>query len=685
MAGSRAELCRLCGGQEGKLLHLHDTFSTLGTSSTILQLLHSISVFLKVQAECEALMPHHLCWTCFNTAVDISAFIDSGINFQRTTANHFLSSLSTSIEAAPCDPLLLPLPSSGADDQEIVLQGELEEEQEVVLGTASNKAGASILAVAEEEAKLQECYPEPKISLNKSSDVKIDEDKDASLHYFFHTNQMPDEAGEAITVIEELTEKSQEFQESTNIVKEGKGDQHQGSKQISDADSEKEEDQGSTQVLKEEVKKPSPGNEREKCPHCSKTFLRQSQLKSHLVTHSEARPHQCTVCGVAFKYRRNLVEHTHTHSQQPSFICAVCGLTFKQKSNLLKHERTHRKGSKLSYRCKVCDSLYSQSSHLKTHMKNAHGDNPGFRCDQCSVVLLCRSSLRRHLATVHASTTRFTCPHCSKGFNNQQNYHGHVRSHTGERPYKCLVCPKAFTTPKALSRHRMVHRGTKAHKCAQCGKAFLELCDLKRHTKRHLLKSAKRVANQDSATNPPEASVESINLMVLTDSLIFTESQQLLDNPEPRPNQVLLPNGKLNGPKDVSNETVLEGGSTPLELEKKPQVEVLAPGPLLPATPDLGAVLEPPVMGDMAAPLHPSQVLQPTTIDAEVGAGASQVDLVHRECPGVPVASDVPTMVVLASASTPTEFLPDPEPRTGDRTSSPVGDVGERVLSHATW
>lgn len=74
--------------------------------------------------------------------------------------------------------------------------------------------------------------------------------------------------------------------------------------------------------------------------------------------------------------------------------------------------------------------------------------------------------------------------------------------------------------------------------CAQCGKAFLELCDLKRHTKRHLLKSAKRVANQDSATNPPEASVESINLMVLTDSLIFTESQQLLDNPEPRPNQV---------------------------------------------------------------------------------------------------------------------------------------------------
>lgn len=78
--------------------------------------------------------------------------------------------------------------------------------------------------------------------------------------------------------------------------------------------------------------------------------------------------------------------------------------------------------------------------------------------------------------------------------------------------------------------------------CTQCGKAFLELCDLKRHTKRHLLKLAKRAnavpANPVSATNPPDPNVESINLMVLTDSLIFTESQELLDNPEPRPDQV---------------------------------------------------------------------------------------------------------------------------------------------------
>lgn len=273
-------------------------------------------------------MPHHLCWTCFNTAVDISAFIDSGINFQRTTVNHFIPSLTTSLEETS-NSLLLPVSSSGEDAQEVVFQ-EIVHEREVVLGTGGNQAGASILAVTDEGAKVEEGYPESKICLNKNSYGKTNHEMDGSLQYFLQDNQMPAEA-EAITVIEELPEKSQEFGESTIIDKEDKADQHQHNKEILEID-DNDQDHGSNQALKEEERKLEVGNEKEKCPHCSKTFLRQSQLKSHLVTHSEARPHQCTVCGVAFKYRRNLVEHTHTHSQQPSFICAVCGLTFKQKS-----------------------------------------------------------------------------------------------------------------------------------------------------------------------------------------------------------------------------------------------------------------------------------------------------------------------------------------------------------------
>lgn len=673
------ESCRLCGAQEGKLLHLDDTFSILGTSSTILHLLHSISVFLKVQSECEPLMPHHLCWQCFNTAVDINAFIDSGINFQRTTINHILPSHNTRTAEAPCHSLL-PVPAPSENAPEVILQGELvqegEEEREVVLGVSDDQmGGASVMTVTKEETRLEGCYQNIQNNLDKKSEGKTDWEGDGSFQYPSQINQRSVNV-EAANVGEFFENKQEEPLENTNCGHEEKVDQHQGSKQL----------------LDEDMKKSGEDNAREKCSYCNKTFQRQSQLKSHLASHSEARPHQCQVCGVAFKHRRNLVEHSHTHSQQPSFICAVCGLTFKQKSNLLKHERTHRRESVPSYRCEVCGNQYSQSSHLKTHIRNAHGNNPGFRCEQCSVVLVRRSSLRRHMATVHASSTRFTCPHCNKGFTNQQNYQGHIRSHTGERPYRCLVCSKAFTTPKALSRHRLVHQGTKTHKCTQCGKAFLELCDLKRHTKRHLQKSAKRAKAaatngcQPAATgDPADPNVGSINLMVLTDSLIFTESQQLLDNQEPRPDQVILPNGKLDGPKDVTRDAVLQSEPPPLELQKKPNVEVISSGPMLPAASDMEAVLQPPVMGDMAAPLHSGQVLQPTTIEVGDGSSTPQVDLVPRECPGGSVAPDAPTMVVLASASTPTEYLPDPEPRAGARASSPVGDVGERVLSHATW
>lgn len=75
-----------------------------------------------------------------------------------------------------------------------------------------------------------------------------------------------------------------------------------------------------------------PRNRSKKCPTCKKTFSRQSHLKSHLASHSSARPFECPVCSMRFKYRRNLVEHSGIHHSCPSFICSMCGLTFKQKS-----------------------------------------------------------------------------------------------------------------------------------------------------------------------------------------------------------------------------------------------------------------------------------------------------------------------------------------------------------------
>lgn len=259
-------------------------------------------------------MPHHLCWHCFNTAVDINAFIDSGINFQRTTVNHLFPTHYTRIKETPYNPIL-PVSAPDENVHEVVLQGELVEEREIVLEATGDQVGsASILAVAKEEAKLEDCYSDSQNCPDKKSEGKTDQESDGSLQYLSQVNQTSGKP-EPVAVEENFQYKSQKVQKNANCDQYEKEDQHQGSKQDS-----------------EEAERPVASKEREKCSFCSKTFQRQSQLKSHLASHSEARPHQCQVCGVAFKHRRNLVEHSHTHSQQPSFICAVCGLTFKQKS-----------------------------------------------------------------------------------------------------------------------------------------------------------------------------------------------------------------------------------------------------------------------------------------------------------------------------------------------------------------
>ncbi|XP_069159047.1 zinc finger protein 480 isoform X2 [Procambarus clarkii] len=764
------DLCRLCGAQDGRLLHLADTFSILGATSNILHLLESISVLLKVQDDCEDLMPKHLCLSCFNTAIDIQAFIDSGVNFQKTTITQLFP--NARVEEA------YELPFSASYQNSQATNRSLSEYAENGIGSTGSGQGRS--------HDLFSCYNSfetsselAKQNYDQDQEMTIEQNVNNHRHIIdsYQESQGIFECSESVSKQGVLTSSENSIKPNTSSHLIGTPDKlstaSDGKSQISyqcDAAllptgnkiSLKEEEHGknishSTCTKNESHNSAVSGNgntnraintctavcskvttstdnKLRKCPTCDKTFPRQSQLKSHLTTHSEFRPFECNRCFLKFKYRRNLVEHFSIHDEIPSFICSVCGLTFKQKSkfithvcssSLLKHERTHRKANTTSFKCNFCSKEYSQSSHLKTHIRNIHGDSDGYACTECDVRVLCHSSLRRHMSTVHANSVKFTCQHCSKGFNNYQNYQGHIRRHTGERPYCCETCGKTFTTAKALCRHRLIHQGTKTHKCTQCGKAFLELCDLKRHVKRHLLKHVRK-GNKMSSVKcegnavAPAASVDpgmsSINLMVLTDSLLFTESQQILENTGSRATEVILPHEKLSTSKVVSNEPVMNSNDIiqpngaslqqpSMDVTKGSHLlrteDVLASSELMPAEPDMEAVsllantavLQPPEVthGITTPHLDTSQVLQPTNIDVQGVVSAndtSGVTLSSRESSECTSASDAPTMVMLSSVTTPSEYLPVCDSENGS--SNPVIEgarcqQSERVLSHATW
>lgn len=147
----------------------------------------------------------------------------------------------------------------------------------------------------------------------------------------------------------------------------------------------------------------------------------------------------------------------HTNREEWKYICLYCDKRFPLKVNLDSHIKTHT-GEK-NFSCHLCYRKCINKSILMRHIET-HTNAISFRCDLCLRGYKYKKSLKEHKAKVHkigevyvSQKNKFVCHICPKSYYSSNKLEKHIRTHSGEKPFKCPNCHKCFADKSYVKHH----------------------------------------------------------------------------------------------------------------------------------------------------------------------------------------------------------------------------------------